>query len=96
MSSISVLTAGLKNTEHREARKAASRTTGTLRRSENASAPMPSMIAPRTMSMPTMTPLRLHLSITVPLKGDRNMTTNIEIDDMTPISVLEPVFSKTQ
>ena len=29
----------------------------------------------------------------LPLKGDKNMVTNMEMEDMTPIRPLEPVFS---
>ena len=57
---------------------------------------MVSMTALCMRSMPTMTHLRLHLSMTLPLKGERNMVTNMEMADMTPIRLLEPVCSNTQ
>ena len=93
MSSIRVLTAGEKNTPHREARNAAASTQGTRSMSVKASAPTPSIRMPRTTSMPTITHFRSHLSTMLPLKGDKNMVTNMEMEDMTPIRPLEPVFS---
>lgn len=83
----------MKNTEQADARNAAISTIGTLSFSASASAPTASMIRPRPTSMPTITALRSHLSMIVPLKGMTNMVMNIEIEDMTPIRVLEPVFS---
>ena len=90
---ISVDTAGLKNTEHPEARNAARSTTPTLSFPTRARAPTTSIIIPRRTSIPTMTALRLHLSMMVPLNGMTIMLMNIEIEDMTPIRVLDPVIS---
>ena len=93
MSSINVLTAGEKNTEQAEARNAAASTTGTLRLSAKARTPSASMITPRSVSMPTMISLRLHLSMMLPLKGMTSMVMNMEMEDIMPIKALEPVFS---
>ena len=93
MSSIRVLTAGLKKTEQAEARNAAASTMGTLSLSVKASAPTISMISPRRASMPTMMALRLHLSTMLPLNGETNITMNMEMEDIMPIRALDPVFS---
>ena len=45
------------------------------------------------VSMPTITHLRLTLSTMLPQKGDKNMVTNMEMEDIIPIRALEPVFS---
>ena len=54
---------------------------------------MTSMMIPRTTSIPTIMALRLHLSMMEPVKGDRNMVINMEMEDIRPIRVLEPVWS---
>ena len=93
MSSIRVLTAGLKKTEQAEARNAAARTMGTLSLSVKARAPTSSIISPRRASMPTMMAFRLHLSTMLPLKGETNITMNMEMEDIMPMRALDPVFS---
>ena len=54
---------------------------------------MASIRMPCITSMPTSTHLRLHLSTMLPVKGARNMVTNMEMADIMPIRLLEPVFS---
>ena len=75
------------------ARNAAIRTPGTFSLSIKARTPTASITTPCMTSMPTITHFRLHLSTMLPLKGDRNMVTNMEMADMMPIRPLEPVFS---
>jgi hypothetical protein len=58
--------------------------------------PTASMTTPCTTSMQTISHFRLHLSTILPQNGDRNIVTNIEIEDMTPISALDPVAWYTQ
>ena len=43
--------------------------------------------------MPTMMAFRLHLSTMLPLKGETNITMNMEMEDIMPMRALDPVFS---
>ena len=43
--------------------------------------------------MATSIHFRLHLSTMLPVNGDRNMVTNMEMADIMPIRLLDPVFS---
>ena len=53
--------------------------------------PTVSISTPCMVSINTMTHFRLHLSMRLPQKGERNIVTNIEIEDISPISALDPV-----
>ena len=93
ISNITVLTAGSKNTMQTEDRKATASTIPTRSFSAKARAPTASISSPRRASIATMTVFRLHLSITVPLKGMTIICINKEMEDMMPMRELDPVFS---